>query len=108
MNLKTLFTLCSAVCDKHISKNEQACIRLGDELIPYTELKEEIDKVKEWCSPDVETERLKKVICCQDCKHYIACTQASHGSKPQVIMRCELSNEVCPKTHYCGYAKERG
>lgn len=36
MNLKTLFEACSAVCDKHIAKNEAACVRLGDELIPYT------------------------------------------------------------------------
>lgn len=109
MKLNTLFEACSLVCDKHIAKNENACVRISDDtLIPYTELKCEIDKVRDWCYPDLATERLKKIVTCKECVHYNMCTTIiPNNPKPQVTHRCRLDNEIKDGNHFCGYAKEK-
>lgn len=107
MNLKTLLSACSIVCDKHIAKNEQAIVRVEDNPILYTDLKAEIEKVKEWCYHDFDTDTIKQIIPCKKCVHYKMCTTCVPGKpKPQVTYRCSFDNEVKQPTHFCGYAKE--
>lgn len=108
MNLKTLFEACSIVCDKHIAKNEAACVRLGEELIPYTELKAEIEKLKEWCYPKLDTSTIKQIVNCRNCAHYKMCTRTiPNNPKPQVTFVCGLDNTPKPAEHYCSFAKEK-
>ena len=105
MKLLDLFKACSLVCDKHIAKNENACVRMDDALIPYTELKAEIEKVKDWCYPDLATEKLKKIVPCKECAHYKMCTtMIANNPKPQVAYRCSFDNDTKPANHYCSYA----
>ena len=107
MTLRELFELCSAVCDKHINKNPNAGIQTNDGAIFYTDLKAEIEKVKDWCYPNMDTDRLKLVVRCQECSYYQPCTQVAPHSQPQVTMRCNLTGEMTPKNHYCSYAREK-
>lgn len=69
MILKDLFGLCILICDKHISKNLNACISYKEKRIPYTEIQNELQKVQSWCCPSINTSNLVKVVRCKDCKH---------------------------------------
>lgn len=105
MNLKTVFEICSQICDKHIDKNPNACITYEDKRIPYTDIKHELDNIKEWCYP-TESNNLRKCTYCQDCKHYKPYTHIQGGTKVTVY-RCSFDNLPKQPEHFCGYAEEK-
>lgn len=102
MTLKMLFDVCSKVCDKHIAKNENACVTYNNEQVKYTEIKEELEKVRDWCY-NMSTTNLRQCTQCKDCKHYLVTKTVTKG----VQSTCELDNQYKPPEHYCGFAKER-
>lgn len=103
MNLKDVFQICADICDKHIEKNPNARIKYGDGAIKYTDLKDELEKIRDWCYP-METKTLHKCICCKDCTYYKPYTHIQGGSKVKTY-RCTLDNAVKPEDHYCSFAK---
>lgn len=106
MNLKDVFQICCDICDKHIEKSPKACIRYGDDLIKYTDLRAELETIKDWCYP-METKELRKCIFCRNCTHYKPYTHIQGGSKVTVY-RCDLDNLPKQPNHYCGYGIEKG
>lgn len=102
MTLKKLFDVCSMVCDKHISKNPDACVTYKDEKVRYTEIKEELEKVRDWCY-NMNTTKLRQCTQCKDCVHYKITATVSKG----VTNSCELDNQYKPPEHFCSFAKER-
>lgn len=101
MTLKKLFDVCSMICDKHIAKNENACVTYQNEQVRYTEIKAEIEKVRDWCY-NMNTSNLKQCTNCQSCVHYKTLAKGT-----QITSSCELDNLPKAPDHYCGYAKER-
>ena len=102
MNLKDLYEMCSLICDKHLAKNADACLTYKDQKIPYSMIKEELEKVRDWCYP-LETRNIKKCTFCKDCIHYKSYTQASRAH----IYMCSLDMKPKEKTHYCAYGEEK-
>lgn len=105
MNLKDLFDICIAVCDKHLDRSEKACVIYKGDKIPYTKLKEEIETVKDWCYP-MEVSDLHRCICCENCAYYQSYSRTSKG-KVQTEMRCSFDNLPKPPKHYCSFAEEK-
>lgn len=101
MTLKKLFDICSMICDKHIAKNEKACVTYQEEQVRYTEIKSELEKVRDWCY-NMNTSNLKQCTECKDCIHYKTMAKGT-----QVSQFCELDNQQKPPVHYCSFAKEK-
>ena len=100
MDLKILFTLCSKICDKHITKNPDASISVADKKYSYKDIKQALEDIKSWCFP-IPTETIKKVVCCSNCKHY---KQTKNGKVSSWC--CDLDNLSKKKDHYCAYGDE--
>lgn len=105
MTLKMLFDICSMICDKHIAKNENACVSYKDEQVRYTEIKSELEKVRDWCY-NMNTTNLRQCTQCKDCAHYLITGTITKG-EPKTKATCELDNQYKSPEHYCGFAKER-
>ncbi len=107
MNLKDLFEICSMICDKHIDRNPMACVVYEDNKILYTDIKQELNNLKDWCFP-MDSKCIKKCTLCKDCKHYVAYTKSTYNHpKASVAYMCDLDNLPKKADHYCGYGEEK-
>ena len=58
VKLKTIFKACQSLCDKRIREKPQAGIIVDGEKVPYTELKDSLKRLQDWCYP-MDTNALK-------------------------------------------------
>lgn len=99
MKLKVLFTACSRLCRKKAEEQPNSGFKCNEGKFTYTQIAEELDKLKEWCYP-LDTTKLKIHLECCDCAHY---KKFRHRDRA-IVMLCELDKSPKDKTHYCGYA----
>lgn len=105
MDLKSLFKICSMICDKHIAKNPQACIAYEGRKYLYTTIKQDLENLLGWCYP-MDTREIKKCVMCSKCRHYQPATKTSTNHQ-SVTFICDLDKMPKKPNHYCGYGEEK-
>lgn len=103
MKLKTIFKACQNLCERRIKEKPQAGVVIDGEKVPYTELKESLKRLQDWCYP-MDTNALKIQICCKDCEHYKRFKHVRDKRDRRTVLLCELDKSPKTKEHYCGYA----
>lgn len=111
MNLKDIFAVCINLCDLKLQDNPDIKFKRNGQIHTYTELKEELEKVSQWCYP-LETQDLKLCIRCKNCKYYHKFKRCRNDKNtkyghPSYYMLCSLDKKPKDPNFFCGSAEER-
>lgn len=107
MKLKTVYTMCELMCDSKSDKNPNGYLIIDNEKITYTELKNELRILKNWCNPNDNTDNLQMCVFCCDCKHNKKYRLSQGRYSHKMLTLCELDKKPKPDLHYCAYGEKR-
>lgn len=71
--------------------------------------KEGLQRLRDWCFPELDTSNLEIVIHCKDCEYYKKFHKkvSEDSLTREVTMRCKLDKQERRPIFYCASAKER-
>lgn len=112
MKLETLLKICSAMTKRKIKENPAGAFKAGETRVPFTQILSELEALRGWCYPDLDTGDLCQVVRCKNCHYYKPYTQSADSwtRKHNYTMMCTKGKMPVhrPENFYCADGAEKG
>lgn len=75
----------------------------NSDLEEVEEIEIGLRKLRNWCCPDLDTDRLQKIVLCKDCVH---CRKLRNKKTKQIRYKCVFKDEIVYPEYWCADGKE--
>ncbi len=105
MLLKDLLSICLFKLRQDEQKDPYGILTLPEGQIVRREAIEALESIIEWVYPDFDTDSVKRIVKCQNCRY---CKRYKNKEAPNIKRYiCTLKNPYCQKDYYCSTGEEK-